>query len=179
MKNELNKDIKEKEEFKNLNSKYIKENLNEYEQLIIVAVNDWHATMFNNIIGNVENVNPNKCVNDKGTTFLHWIAGKKDVGFSKNNILQSLIDSGANPLLKDCDGLLASDIAKNKNNNTNYQLLLKAENSYKDFLDRRSKNSIFQTFKISEDGVIEKNSIDLTGLDMYESKLKMLKHRKI
>lgn len=161
------------DDVKNLDNKYIKDNWNEYEQLLIIAINDSHATMAKNIFSHVEKVNPNKCVNDKGTTLLHWVAGKKDIGFSQKNILSLLLEAGANPLIKDFNGLTALDIAKIKKHTSNMDILEKGMKDYENFLIRRANNSKFTFFKIDAEGKTINKEIDLTGLDMYESILKV------
>lgn len=103
------------------NDRYIKENLNIYEEYVVNSISDWDSPKLRNCLDYKE-VRVNSCVNTKGTTFLHYAASKQDSHSSSvktGSILNALLNKGADPFLKDSDGLTAYDYAVSKNYSNN------------------------------------------------------------
>lgn len=115
------------EKIKQYSFRYVQENLNDYEKLAIVALNDWHTPQLRNVMAYTDKVNVNACINPHGTTFLHYAASKQDSMSEKSmGPLNILIEAGADIFSQDSDGLTAYDYAKIKNNRVNQYVLKKA-----------------------------------------------------
>ncbi len=122
---------------KYINSKYIKEHLNDYEKLVITAVNDWHTPQLRNTMAYHDKVDPNRCINEYGTTFLHYVCSKQDsLSASSVGPVVLLLQAGANIFAQDDDGLTAYEYAHLKNNNTNKEIL------EKEFLTLKNRNDM-------------------------------------
>lgn len=114
------------EKVKQFNLKYVKDNLNEYEKVVIVALNDWHTPQLRNVMAYTDKVNPNACINDHKTTFLHYASGKQDSMNEKSiGPINILIEAGADIFALDSEGLTPYQYAKIKNNTVNQALLKK------------------------------------------------------
>jgi hypothetical protein len=123
---------------KTKNEKYVKDNLNDYEGYVITSILDWDAPKLRNCMRFKDKVNPNGCVNAQGTTFLHYAATKQDCNVGSSSIIGILLDSGANPFLKDSAGLTAYDYANLKNFTRNMEII----KNHMDMLTSREKEKI-------------------------------------
>lgn len=129
------------EKVKQYSFRYTKDNLNEYEKMVITALNDWHAPQLRNVVAYTDKVNPNACVNELGTTFLHYACSKQD-SLSENSMgpIKILIAAGANIFSQDSDGLTPFDYAKIKNNRINQAILKKEFLLFKQRYDNAKEN---------------------------------------
>lgn len=122
---------------KQLNNKYIKEVLNDYERSVITALNDWHAPQLRNALAYKDKVSANCAVNEFNTTFLHYAASKQDSrSDTGHGPLEILILAGADIFAQDENGLMPFDYAKLKNNTINALIIQKEF----DHLTRRFEN---------------------------------------
>lgn len=126
------------------NDKYIKEHLNEIEKLIVSSITDLDTAKLKKCL-EYSNINVNACVNDKGTTFLHYAASKKDsldlsyLGIEASNMIEALIKRGADPLLVDNEGLTAKDYSEIKGFKHNIRVLEKSMKSIQAYRERKAK----------------------------------------
>jgi hypothetical protein len=126
------------------NDRYVKEHLNEIEKLIVSSITDLDAAKLKKCLEYPE-ININACVNDKGTTFLHYAASKKDsldlsyLGIEASNMIESLLKRGADPLLGDHEGLTAKDYSEIKGFKNNMRVLEKAMTHTIAYREKRAK----------------------------------------
>lgn len=124
------------EKVKQYSFRYTKDNLNEYEKMVITALNDWHAPQLRNVMAYSDKVNPNACVNEFGTTFLHYACSKQDsISEASMGPIKILIAAGANIFAQDSDGLTPFDYAQIKNNRINQEILKKEFSLFKQKYD--------------------------------------------
>ena len=125
---------------KTRNDKYVKANLTEYEVYVINSISDWDAPKLRNCLVYKEHVNPNGCINEKGTTFLHYAASKQNSWTSELgglDLLNVLLAHGADPTLKDSNGLTALDYATIKGFKNNCSILEKFVRRQADLEEKR------------------------------------------
>lgn len=126
------------------NDKYVKEHLNEIEKLIVSSITDLDTAKLKKCLEYPE-INVNGCVNDKGTTFLHYAASKKDsldlsyLGIEASNMIEALLKRGADPLLGDNEGLTAKDYSEIKGFKYNMRILDKAMIHTVAYREKRAK----------------------------------------
>lgn len=115
------------EKIKQYSFRYAQENLNDYEKIVIIALNDWHTPQLRNAMAYTNKVNANGCINQYHTTFLHYAAAKQDSMNEKSvSPLTVLIEAGADIFAQDSDGLTPYDYAKIKEHRVNQVILKKA-----------------------------------------------------
>lgn len=126
------------------NDRYVKEHLNEIEKLIVSAITDLDTAKLKKCL-EYKDINVNGCVNDKGTTFLHYAASKKDsldlsyLGIEASNMIEALIKRGADSLLTDNDGLTAKDYSEIKGFKNNMRILDKAMVNIVAYREKKAK----------------------------------------
>jgi len=112
------------QKLKKRNEKYIRLNLNDYEQGALNAIGEGDRQKLGKYL-EYKHVDITKCVNDKGTTFLHYAIMKKDSlgGCYGLGTLELLLMAGADPLATDFDGLTAYDYADIKGFSVSKEIL--------------------------------------------------------
>jgi ankyrin repeat protein len=141
---------------KGINSRYIKANLNDYQNYLVESVTDWDTPKMRNSLKFSE-ANPNTCINEKGTTILHYAAARQDVYSSELgglDMINVLLSSGADAFLKDENGLTPYDYAMLKNNTNNARLIKKHMEREEMLRERRRK---LQEAKEKENQIQEKS----------------------
>lgn len=161
---------------KHINSKYIKEHFNDYEKLVITAVNDWHTPQLRNTMAYQDKVNPNRCINEFGTTFLHYVCSKQD-SLSATSVgpVVLLLQAGASIFSQDDDGLTPYEYAHLKNNSTNKEIL------EKEFLFLKNRNEAMLTKleKISKGDYVVETGENANEIAEHRQKHKLFIELKI
>lgn len=109
----------------NKNDRYVKQNLNTIEQYVVDSITNNDKPKLQKCL-EYKNVDVKKCVNDKGTTLLHYAAAKKDVNallFQGGSIVHALIQSGADVFAQDNNGKTPYDYAIEKSFMVNANIL--------------------------------------------------------
>lgn len=129
LKTKIVKTVKPEDVLKNRmrNEKYIRANLTDYERYVIDSISDNDRPKLSNCLDyGIEKVNINKCINEFGTTILHYAAMKKDslkLSFGSLNMLTMILQKGADYKAMDVDGLTALNYAEKRSNKYNTAIL--------------------------------------------------------
>jgi hypothetical protein len=137
-KNEVNTN---ENKIKGINSRYIKSSLNDFQNYLVESVTDWDTPKMRNSL-KFEQAPPNTCINERGTTILHYAASRQDVYSTELgglDMINVLLSAGADPFLKDENGLTAYDYAMLKNNTNNARLIKKFMEREEMLMEKRRK----------------------------------------
>ncbi len=112
----------------NKNDRYVKQHLNTIEQYVVDSITNNDKPKLQKCL-EYKNVDVKKCVNDKGTTLLHYAAAKKDVNAllsQGGSIIHALIQSGGDVFSQDKNGKTPYDYATEKSFMVNAKILKEA-----------------------------------------------------